>query len=224
LKRPLRLAPSVLAADLADLGAAVRRCEEGGADLVHVDVMDGHFVPNLTFGVPMVAALKRHTALPLDVHLMIERPERLLGAFLEAGADRVAVHWETATHLDRLVAQIRTAGSEAGVAVNPATPVALLEEILPAVDFVLLMSVNPGFAGQRFLPRSLAKARQLGAILAARGLQAEVEMDGGIDLGNIREVAMSGVDTVVAGSAVFATDDPVAALRRLRSEIEETPR
>lgn len=122
------------------------------------------------------------------------------------------------------MAQIRTAGSEAGVAVNPATPVALLEEILPAVDFVLLMSVNPGFAGQRFLPRSLAKARQLGAILAARGLQAEVEMDGGIDLGNIREVAMSGVDTVVAGSAVFATDDPVAALRRLRSEIEETPR
>jgi len=224
VKRPVRLAPSVLAADLADLATAVRQCAEGGADLVHVDVMDGQFVPNLTFGVPVVAALKRHTALPLDVHLMIEQPERLLGAFLEAGADRVAVHWEAATHLDRLVAEIHSAGCAAGVAVNPATPVALLDEILPAVDFVLLMSVNPGFAGQRFLPRSLAKARQLGATLAARGLQVEVEMDGGIDLGNIREVVASGVDTVVAGSAVFANDDPAAALRRLRTEIEEISR
>lgn len=224
MKRPVRLAPSVLAADLADLATAVRQCAEGGADLVHVDVMDGQFVPNLTFGVPVVAALKRHTALPLDVHLMIEQPERLLGAFLEAGADRVAVHWEAATHLDRLVAEIHSAGCAAGVAVNPATPVALLDEILPAVDFVLLMSVNPGFAGQRFLPRSLAKARQLGATLAARGLQVEVEMDGGIDLGNIREVVASGVDTVVAGSAVFANDDPAAALRRLRTEIEEISR
>ena len=224
MRRPVRIAPSILAADLADLATAVAQCADGGADLVHVDVMDGHFVPNLTFGMPMVAALKRHSPLPLDVHLMIERPERLLGAFLAAGADRVAVHWEAAVHLDRLLAEIRAGGAAAGVAVNPATPVSLLDEVLPAADFVLLMSVNPGFAGQRFLPGSLAKARQLGATLAARGLQTEVEMDGGIDFDNFREVIASGVDTLVAGSAVFATADPVAALRRLRAQIEEIAR
>lgn len=216
----IELAPSLLAADLADLAGAARICEQGGADVLHVDVMDGHFVPNLSIGVPVVAALRRHTRLPLDVHLMVSNPDRLLGDFLAAGAHRISVHWEAATHLDRLLAQIREGGALAGIVVNPATPIELLSDILPAADFVLLMSVNPGFGGQAFLPYVLDKARRLHSSIQARRLDVFLEIDGGIGPANIRSAVESGVRTLVAGSAVFGSADPVAAQQQLRKLAE----
>ena len=216
----IEIAPSLLAADLADLTSAVRLCEAGGADLLHVDVMDGHFVPNLTIGVPVVAALRRHTRLPLDVHLMVSNPDRLLADFLDAGANRISVHWEAATHLDRLLAQIRAGGAMAGIAVNPATPIELLSDILPATDFVLLMSVNPGFGGQAFLPYVVDKARRLHSMILARRLGVFIEIDGGIGPANIRSVVEAGVRTLVAGSAIFGSTHPVAAQQQLRTLAE----
>ncbi len=217
----MKLAPSILAADLADLAGALEQCEAGGADRVHFDVMDGHFVPNLTFGVPVLEALAARTRLPFDVHLMVSRPDRLLDAYLAAGAGWVSVHWETATHLDRLLERIRAGGARAGIALNPATPVELLTDVLPSIDFVLLMSVNPGFGGQDFIPYVLAKAERLREIITQRQLRVTIEMDGGIGHGNIRRVTAAGVDVCVAGSAVFQHDDPAAAMRQLRRKATE---
>lgn len=212
----MKLAPSVLAADLADLGAAVRACEAGGADLVHLDVMDGHFVPNLTFGMPVVEALRKRTRLPLDVHLMIDDPERLAAGFLDAGADWLTVHWEAAPHLHRLLAFIRGRGARAGVALNPATPVEHLVDVLAAADYVLLMSVDPGYAGQEFIPETLEKARRLRALARSRGLPLEIGMDGGLGRDKMRPVVGAGVDVCVVGSAIFARPDPVAEMIELR--------
>ena len=214
------LAPSILAADLADLKGAVELCRSGGADLVHVDVMDGRFVPNLTFGAPVVRSLAGHTDLPLDVHLMVVEPDRLLDDFLEAGAGWVSVHWEAAVHLDRSLHRIRAAGARAGIVLNPATPVEVLTDILPEADFVLLMSVNPGFAGQPFLPYVVDKARRLRAEIRRRGLPTQVAMDGGIGLDNVRRVVRAGVDVCIAGSAVFGARDPVERMRELRRRAE----
>ena len=214
------LAPSILAADLADLETAVEICERGKADFLHVDVMDGHFVPNLTIGIPVVEALARRTDLPLDVHLMVSNPGRLLDQYLDAGASWLSVHWEVATHLDRLVTRIHEKGARAGLALNPATPIEVLEDILPALDFVLIMSVNPGFAGQKFLPYALDKARRLRAKVRGRNLDVTIAMDGGVGLDNISQVAAAGVDFCVAGSAVFGSEDPVATIGALRSRAE----
>jgi ribulose-phosphate 3-epimerase len=212
----VNLAPSVLAADLADLAGALRVCEQGGADWVHVDVMDGRFVPNLTFGIPVVAALKRRTALPLDVHLMVEEPSRLVEEYVRAGAAGITVHWEAEIHLHRLLGLLRERGVRAGVALNPATPVELLVDVLPALDHVLLMSVNPGFAGQAFIPQTLEKARRLAALARRGGARLSIGMDGGLGRGNIRSALLAGVDFAVVGSAIFAAHDPVQEMLALR--------
>ena len=217
----MRIAPSILAADLADLGGAISVCERGGADFVHVDVMDGHFVPNLSFGIPVLAALRARTALPLDVHLMVTNPGELLDDYLKAGATSVAVHWEVVPHLDRLLDRIRRGGARAGVAINPATPVELLIDSLPRLDYVLLMSVNPGFSGQAFLPHVLEKARRLRRLLISgagsrTGDQIEIGIDGGIGRDNIRAAAEAGIDFAVVGSAVFGAPDPATTIGDLR--------
>jgi ribulose-phosphate 3-epimerase len=212
----VKLAPSILAADLAALRDSVAQCEAGGADLVHVDVMDGHFVPNLTFGPPVVAALRKATRLPLDVHLMVSNPDRLLDDYLAAGANWVSVHVEATAHLDRLLARIRAAGARAGAVLNPATPVAQIADCLPALDYVLVMSVNPGFAGQRFIPYALDKVRRVAALVRESDLSIDVEIDGGIGTDNVADAVAAGATVCVAGSAVFGAPDPVARMRELK--------
>jgi ribulose-phosphate 3-epimerase len=209
------LAPSILSSDFARLADQVAAAARGGAQLVHVDVMDGHFVPNITLGPPVVASLHRATPLPLDVHLMIENADRYLQAFVEAGAAWVSLHQEAVPHLQRQVAFLRERGVRAGVALNPATPLVTLDEILPELDYVLVMSVNPGFGGQKFIPAALEKIRRLRAIIGERGLKAQIEVDGGVDAGNIRALVEAGAEVLVAGSAVFGHGDPEAAARRL---------
>jgi ribulose-phosphate 3-epimerase len=201
------LAPSILSADFAQLGAQVRAVEAGGAALIHIDVMDGHFVPNITVGPVVTAAVRKVTRLPLDCHLMIEEPARYAEAFVEAGAEMVSIHVEADLHLHRTVNRIRELGAKAGVVLNPATPLSALSGILPEADFVLLMSVNPGFGGQRFIPAVLDKARELRAWIDRDGLDARIEIDGGVTLDNLDRVAATGVDMIVAGSAVFQSGD-----------------
>jgi ribulose-phosphate 3-epimerase len=209
------LAPSILASDYAHLAEQVAAAARGGATLVHVDVMDGHFVPNITLGPPIVASLHKATPLPLDVHLMIENADRYLQAFVDAGAAWISVHQEAVPHLQRQVAFLRERGVRAGVALNPATPLATLAEVLPELDYVLVMSVNPGFGGQKFIQAALDKIRRLRRIIQDRGLKAQIEVDGGVDLGNIRSLVEVGAEVLVAGSAVFGHGDPESAARRL---------
>jgi ribulose-phosphate 3-epimerase len=211
------IAPSILSADFASLGDEVARVERGGADMLHVDVMDGHFVPNLTMGPLVVEALRRVTALPLDVHLMIEEPDRYIDAFVKAGASRISVHAEVLPHLHRTVQLIKGSGAKAGVAINPATPVSALDDIAGDLDLVLVMSVNPGFGGQTFIPRSESKIRAVRQMLSRIGSSALIEVDGGIDLGTAARVAAAGADVLVAGQAIFGSPDAERATRELRA-------
>ena len=199
----IQLAPSILAANFANLGADIAAATRGGADQIHVDVMDGHFVPNITIGVPVVKSLRKATTLPLDVHLMIMQPDRYLEAFIDAGANMVSVHVEVLPHLHRTVTHIKKLGAKAGVVLNPSTPVSALEEIAPDVDFVLVMSVNPGFGGQVFIPASVKKIRNVRALLDRAGNKAPIEVDGGIDLTTVTAVVEAGAEWLVAGHAIF---------------------
>ena len=213
----IRLAPSILAANFAALGDQIAAAERGGADFIHVDVMDGHFVPNITVGPPVVASLRKATRLPLDVHLMISEPDRYIEAFAEAGADMISVHVEATPHLQRALSHIHSFGRKAGIVLNPSTPVVTLEEIACDADYVLVMSVNPGFGGQTFIPRSESKVRAVRALLDRAGSQAAIEIDGGIDRDTVERVVAAGAEILVAGSAVFHTPDPEAAARELKA-------
>jgi ribulose-phosphate 3-epimerase len=214
----VKIAPSILSADFAALGDAIARVEAGGADQLHVDVMDGHFVPNLTVGPPVIASIRKRTRLPLDVHLMIEEPERHIDAYLAAGADLVTVHVEACRHLERCLVQIREAGARAGAALNPATPPESLSWVLDELDLALVMSVNPGFGGQAFIPSAYAKVRQIKALLAGRPV--EISVDGGVKRDNAGALVEAGAQVLVAGSAVFGEPDPAEAVRLIRGAME----
>lgn len=216
----IRIAPSILSADFAHLARDVAAAEAGGADLIHVDVMDGHFVPNLTIGPPVIRAVRRIAQVPLDVHLMVQNPDPYLGAYVEAGAAMVSVHVEVLPHLHRTIAAIKALGAVAGVVLNPSTPVSAIEEVAGDVDFVLVMSVNPGFGGQSFIPRALDKVRAVRSLLDRAGTGAFVEIDGGVDVDNIAQVVAAGASVVVAGQAVFGYADAAAAVRALRAAAE----
>jgi ribulose-phosphate 3-epimerase len=214
---PIKIAPSILSADFAALGRDIAAVERGGADLIHVDVMDGHFVPNITIGPPVVRAIKRIATRPLDVHLMIEDPDRYIDDFAAAGADMISVHVEVLPHLHRTISHVKRLGKRAGAVINPSTPVGTLLEIAPDLDYVLVMSVNPGFGGQTFIPSSLDKVRRVRDLLAATGSLATIEIDGGIDLGNAADVVEAGATILVAGNAIFGSAEPETATRALRS-------
>jgi ribulose-phosphate 3-epimerase len=211
----IEIAPSILSADFARLGEEIAAAERGGASLLHCDVMDGHFVPNLTIGLPVIKSLRRATRLPLDAHLMISEPGLYAEQFVEAGASMVSVHVEADPHLNRTLVGIRSKGAQAGVAINPATPLVSLEEALPFADFILLMSVNPGFGGQKFIQTSLDKVRRLRRMIDERGLKTRIEIDGGIDAANVAEIVAAGAEIIVAGTAIFGKGDPTSGVRAL---------
>ena len=212
----IRVAASILSADFAELGRDIAAAERGGADLIHVDVMDGHFVPNITIGPPVVRAIKRVAGVPLDVHLMIQDPDRYLDEFVDAGASMLSVHVEVLPHLHRTIDAIKKLGAKAGVVLNPSTPVVTIENVAADVDYVLVMSVNPGFGGQSFIPRSVAKIRSVRAVLQAAGNPAPIEVDGGIDLQTVTKVVEAGAEMLVAGNALFGGGQPEQATRALK--------
>ena len=216
MKQTVRIAPSILSADFSKLGEEVAAIEAAGADWVHIDVMDGHFVPNLTFGAPVVSCLRKVTKVPFDVHLMVEAPQNYIADFAKAGADILTVHLETAPHLHRVIQEIKEAGLKAAVSLNPSTPLCLLEEILPDLDMVLLMSVNPGFGGQAFIPSSLEKVRKLRQMLDAKGLKTDIQVDGGVTPDNAAQLIAAGATVLVAGSAVYKAPDMANAIHSLR--------
>lgn len=212
------IAPSILSADFSRLGEEIAAIEKGGADWVHVDVMDGHFVPNITIGPPVVASIRKITNLPLDVHLMIEEPDKYIEQFTAAGADIITVHVEACTHLHRTIQYIKDKGRKAGISLNPATPLSVLDDILSEADMVLLMTVNPGFGGQKFIPRVLPKIKRLRDFMVEKGIERDIEIDGGINTDTIAKVAEAGGNIFVAGNAVFTTPDygkTISELRRL---------
>lgn len=211
----IEIAPSILSADFSRLADEIRAVEAGGATILHVDVMDGHFVPNITIGLPVVRSLRKATELRLDTHLMISEPGRYAVEFVKAGADMVSVHVEADPHLNRTLEAVRSAGAQAGIAINPATSLGALDEALQFADFVLLMSVNPGFGGQSFIGSSIAKLRRLRQMITERGLQTRIEIDGGIDEHNAANVVEAGAEILVAGSAVYGKNDPTAATKKL---------
>jgi len=218
----LKISPSILSADFTRLGEEIKAVEEAGADYIHIDVMDGQFVPNITIGPLLVEAARRATELPLDVHLMIERPERFIEDFAKAGSDIITIHAEATPHLHRCVQAIKECGLSAGVSINPSTPASAIEPLADYLDLVLVMSVNPGFGGQRFIGSALSKIRQVRAILDNANSAAELEVDGGIKVGNIAEAAKAGADVFVAGSAVFGSDDYKKTIEAMRKELGQT--
>ncbi len=215
--RPV-ISPSILSADFADLAQDLLKVEKD-ADWIHVDVMDGMFVPNITIGPPVVRALRKRTRLPLDVHLMIADPDRFIEAFADAGADLITVHTEACTHLDRVLQHIRSLGIGAGVSLNPATPLSQIEEVLDKCDLVLLMTVNPGFGGQKYIPSMTGKIRRLRAMMEKTGFQSHIQVDGGIGTGNAGEIFEAGANVLVAGNSVYGAPDPAAAIRELRAAV-----
>jgi len=214
--RNIEIAPSILSADFSCLGDQIQAVERGGAGILHVDVMDGHFVPNITVGLPVVKSLAGFTRLPIDAHLMITGPGTYATQFVEAGAQMVSVHVEADPHLHRTVMAIKAAGAQGGVVLNPSTPVSAVEEALQFVDYVLVMSVNPGFGGQKFIPQSIDKVKRLRAMIVERQLNVRIEIDGGVDRSNIEKVVAAGAEIIVAGSAIFGKPDAEAAVKELR--------
>jgi ribulose-phosphate 3-epimerase len=218
--RRAKIAPSLLSADFADIAEQIRMVEAAGADELHLDSMDGRFVPNLTWGMKIVKDLRRLTSLPFDCHLMIVEPEKYVDAFRDAGADVITFHYEATPHQHRLLRHLRAIGAKAGIAINPGTPVTMLADLIEEIDRVLVMSVNPGFGGQSFIERALAKASEVRALLDERNPACEIELDGGIGLQNLERAALAGADVLVAGNSVFAAADPPAALREMRRRLD----